>query len=152
MKNRALKRRIIVASLIIPTAVAVFAQDSDLLRQIDEVLKQSDRAIAQIRDELEQLSHMPFPEKPHASDLRQLDVTIQELALEGVQREKKVFQEKRRLLLLKQDGKISAEEMHEREAALSQSVKPELEEWRKKIKDAQERKSQLESDSVKPTP
>jgi len=152
MKIGVLKCLFIVSLLIILTNMIVFAQESDLLRQIDEVLKQSDREIAQIRDELEQLSHMPVPEKPYAFDLRQLDVTIQELALEGVQREKKIFQEKRRLLLLKRDGKISTEEMQEREAALSQSVKPELEQWRMKIKDAQERKSQLESESLKPTP
>jgi len=153
VKKGALKGGIIVASLfIIPSAVIVFAQESDLLRQIDEVLKQSDREIAQIRDELEHFSHLPIPEKPHASDLRQLDVAILELALEGVQREKKIFQEKRSWLLLKENGKISAEEMHERETALSQSVKPEIEQWRRKIKDAQERRSRIESESLKPTP
>jgi phage regulator Rha-like protein len=151
MKSGYLKLPGVVYCLLTFTTMVAFAQDSDLLRQIDEVLKQADQEIAQIRDELEQLSHMPAPDEPRSAELRQLEVTIQELALEGVQREKKIFQEKRRLLLLHQEGKISAQEMQEKESSLSQSLRPALEQWKKKMKDAQERKSHLESEPLRQT-
>lgn len=152
MKNGVCKSPGFLFSLIALIAVAVFAQESDLLRQIEEVLKQADQETAQIRDELEQLSHMPVPEEPRAAELHRLDMTIRELALEQVQSEKKLFQEKRRLLLLYQDGKISAQEMNEREHALSQSLRPERERWKQRMKVAQERKARLESKTPETTP
>jgi len=137
---------------IILITVAALAQDSDLLRQIEEVLKQADQEIAQIRDELEQLSHMPVPEESRATELHQLEMTIRELALEQVQSEKKLFQEKKRLLLLYQDGKISAQEMNEQERVISQSLRPGRERWKQRMKAAQERKTVLESETHEKTP
>lgn len=152
MKNGYLKSLGFLFFLITLITVTAFAQDSDLLRQIEEVLKQADQEIAQIRDELEQLSHTPVPEESRAAELNQLEMTIRELALEEVQSEKKLFQEKKRLLLLYQDGKISAQEMNEREHAISQSLRPEREQWKQRMKAAQERKAQLESETREKAP
>ena len=136
----------------LPLATLAFAQDSDLLRQLDDVLKQADRQTAEIRDELEQLSHTPVPEEPRAAEIHRLDITIRELALEEVQRERKLFQEKRRLLLLKQDGKISAQEMMEQELAAARSLKPERGRWRQRMDAAQAKRAALASELLDKTP
>ena len=138
-------------SLTLITVVAL-GQESDLLRQIEEVLVQTDREIARIHDEMEQLSRLPVPEDPRAAELHRLEMTIGELALELLQSEKKLFQEKKRLLLLNQNGKISAQEMNEQERVLSQSMRPERERWKQRMKAAQDRKAALESETVEKTP